>query len=199
MKILNQKYNRHSKTFEIVEDGVFVIEKTSNTNNEYKVHFEDIGTEEFVLNKKKDSAITILLLSLLFNAIFSCYIIFREFEIPDKYLLLILNACLVPFYIVIGIYWSEFKNESIKVLKSKNPINFFYREKERKEVNDFITLIKESKKQFFINQYYKVDNLIPIDVQKHRIHWLYENKYISESDAKFILDELESKRIIEGK
>ena len=36
MKILNQKYNRHSKTFEIVEDGVFVIEKTSNTNNEYK-------------------------------------------------------------------------------------------------------------------------------------------------------------------
>ena len=199
MKILNQKYNRHSKTFEIVEDGVFVIEKTSNTNNEYKVHFEDIGTEEFILNKKKDSAITILLLSLLFNAIFSCYIIFREFEIPDKYLLLILNACLVPFYIVIGIYWSEFKNESIKVLKSKNPINFFYREKERKEVNDFITLIKESKKQFFINQYYKVDNLIPIDVQKHRIHWLYENKYISESDAKFILDELESKRIIEGK
>ena len=199
MKILNQKYNRHSKTFEIVEDGVFVIEKTSNTNNEYKVHFEDIGTEEFILNKKKDSAITILLLSLLFNAIFSCYIIFQEFEIPDKYLLLILNACLVPFYIVIVIYWSEFKNESIKVLKSKNPINFFYREKERKEVNDFITLIKESKKQFFINQYYKVDNLIPIDVQKHRIHWLYENKYISESDAKFILDELESKRIIEGK
>jgi uncharacterized membrane protein YkgB len=107
-----------------------------------------------------------------------CYIIFQEFEIPDKYLLLILNACLIPFYIVIGIYWSEFKNESIKVLKSKNPINFFYREKERKEVNDFITLIKESKKQFFINQYYKVDNLIPIDVQKHRIHWLYENKYI---------------------
>ena len=67
MKILNQKYNRHSKTFEIVEDGVFVIEKTSNTNNEYKVHFEDIGTEEFILNKKKDSAITILLLSLLFR------------------------------------------------------------------------------------------------------------------------------------
>ena len=118
MKILNQKYNRHSKTFEIVEDGVFVIEKTSNTNNEYKVHFEDIGTEEFILNKKKDSAITILLLSLLFNAIFSCYIIFQEFEIPDKYLLLILNACLVPFYIVIGIYWSEFKNESIKVWRN---------------------------------------------------------------------------------
>lgn len=198
MKALHQKYNRFSKSFEILEDGVMVKDKSPSFNNEYKVHFEDIGTEELILNKKKDSAITILLLSLLFNAIFACYIIFQDYEIPHKYLILILNACLIPFYIVIGIYWSEFKNESIKVLKSKNPINFFYREKDRKEVNDFINLIKESKKQFFIKQYYKVDNLIPVEVQKHRIHWLYESKYISESDAKFILGELESKRIIEG-
>ena len=198
MKILNQKYNRHSKSFEILEDGVLVKEKSPSTSSEYKVHFEDIGTEEFILDKNKDFTITILLLSLFFNAILASYIIFQEFEIPDKYILLVLNACLIPFYVVIGIYRSEFKNESIKVLKSKNPISFFYREKERKEVDYFVALIKESKKQFFISQYYKVDNLIPIEVQKHRIHWLYENKYISESDAKFILSELESKRIIEG-
>lgn len=66
------------------------------------------------------------------------------------------------------------------------------------EVNSFITKIKESKKDFYLKTYYKVDNLIPAHVQISRIHWLYENKYINESDAKFILDEIDSKRIIEG-
>lgn len=31
-----------------------------------------------------------------------------------------------------------------------------------------------------------------------RIHWLYESKYINESDVKFIINEIENKRIIEG-
>ena len=56
----------------------------------------------------------------------------------------------------------------------------------------------EAKKDYFVKEYFKVDNLLPVDVQKGRIQWLYENKYVSEKDAKFILEELETKRIIGG-
>jgi hypothetical protein len=75
MKILNQKYNRHSKSFEILEDGVWLI---ISTNSEYKVHFEDIGTEEFILDKKRfyyNNSFTFFL-----QCNFGCYIIFQEFR-----------------------------------------------------------------------------------------------------------------------
>ena len=66
---IESKNNRHKNQFELLEDGVFVIEKTSNTNNEYKVHLEDIGIENSTLNKTKD--LRTILCFLLFNAIFS--------------------------------------------------------------------------------------------------------------------------------
>lgn len=66
------------------------------------------------------------------------------------------------------------------------------------EVDLFIAEIKESKKNYFLKIYYKVDHLIPVHIQMSRIHWLYENRYITGSDAKFIIEQLESKRIIEG-
>jgi hypothetical protein len=59
-----------------------------------------------------------------------------------------------------------------------------------------IAEIKKCKRDYYLKEYYKVDNLIPIPTQIARIHWLYESKYISESDAQFIIDELETRRII---
>ncbi|WP_294249362.1 hypothetical protein [uncultured Chryseobacterium sp.] len=103
-----------------------------------------------------------------------------------------------PTLIVTAIGNNEFRKENSKSLAASKPLFFSYRKKEMVEVDAFIGNIKESKKQFFLNEYYKVDHLIPVHTQISRIHWLYEMKYISESDAKFIIDELESKRIIEG-
>ena len=33
--------------------------------------------------------------------------------------------------------------------------------------------------------FYKIDDLLPLDTQKFRIQWLYENKYISEEDNRY--------------
>ena len=74
----------------------------------------------------------------------------------------------------------------------------FYRKKDEKNVDDFISKIYEAKKNFLVKQYYKIDDLLPLDTQKFRIQWLYENKYISEKETKFILEEIETQRIIKA-
>ncbi|MFY1046423.1 hypothetical protein [Chryseobacterium sp. GP-SGM7] len=105
---------------------------------------------------------------------------------------------MIPVLIIVGLCNQEFRKESSKSLTASKPIVFFYTKKDIEEVDVFISKIKESKKDYYLKNYYKVDNLIPVHVQIGRIQWLYENRYINESDAQFIINELESKRIIEG-
>lgn len=198
MNNLNQKFNRNTKYFEILENGVLIKDKTPKQNQEYTVAFNNITDEEFTVNRTKDTVLIVLILSLLFNAIFLNIVIQETYEIPLKFSLLVFFVLLIPFLSLIIFFGNEFKKDNFKILKASQPINFFYGKKDKNAVDEFIKKIKEAKKDYFIKEYFKVDNLLPVDVQKGRIHWLYENKYISEKDAKFILEELETKRIIDG-
>lgn len=198
MNNLKQKNNRNSKYFEILENGIFVKDKTSKQNQEYIVLFNEITDEQFIINRTKDVILIVLMLSLLLNAIFLNILIQESFEIPFKYGILVFFVLLIPFLILIAFFGNEFKKENLKILKASKPINFFYEKKDKESVDKFLKEIKEAKKQFYIKEYFKIDNLLPFEVQKQRIHWLYENKYITEKDAKFILEELETKRIING-
>lgn len=121
---------------------------------------------------------------------------YYNFSYPNG--LFVFIACIIPALVTIGFCNNEFKNEASKHLSAKRSLKFHYNKDDKEKVDLFISNIKESKKDFYLKEYYKVDNLIPTQVQIARIHWLYECKYITESDAKFILDELNSKRIIEG-
>ena len=198
MKTLTQKNGRNSKYFEIQDNGVFVKDNFMNDAYEFKIHFEDIYEEETVSRKSKDFVLIILAISMLFNGIFLSIIIndYYNFSYPNG--LFVFIACIIPALVTIGFCNNEFKNEASKHLSAKRSLKFHYNKDDKEKVDLFISNIKESKKDFYLKEYYKVDNLIPTQVQIARIHWLYECKYITESDAKFILDELNSKRIIEG-
>ena len=169
-----------------------------NDAYEFKIHFEDIYEEETVSRKSKDF---VLIFFFVFNAVqryFLSIIIndYYNFSYPNG--LFVFIACIIPALVTIGFCNNEFKNEASKHLSAKRSLKFHYNKDDKEKVDLFISNIKESKKDFYLKEYYKVDNLIPTQVQIARIHWLYECKYITESDAKFILDELNSKRIIEG-
>ncbi|SMO65321.1 hypothetical protein SAMN06265171_10488 [Chryseobacterium rhizoplanae] len=112
--------------------------------------------------------------------------------------MIVFVIALFPSLIVTGLCNSEFKAMSSKGLAAAKPINFSYSKKEMEDVDAFIAEIKKCRKDYYLKEYYRVDNLIPIQTQIARIHWLYENKFISESDAQFIIDELETQRIIKG-
>ena len=198
MNSLEQKFNRHTKYFEILENGVLIKDKTAKQNQEYTVTFNNITEEEFIINRTKDIVIVTLILSLLFNAIFLNIVIQETYEIPLKFGFLVFFVLLIPFLSLVIFFGNEFKKDNFKILKASQPINFFYSKKEMNAVDVFIKKIMEAKKDYFVKEYFKVDNLLPVDVQKGRIQWLYENKYVSEKDAKFILEELETKRIIGG-
>jgi hypothetical protein len=198
MNTLAQKDGRNSKYFEIQEDGVFVKNNFAKEINEYKVYFQDIQYDETVFRKKKDPVLIGIVISMIFNSILFTIVIKESYELSYSLGMIVFVIALIPSLIVTALCNNEFKRENSKSLTASKPLVFSYAKKEMKEVDDFISNIKESKKQFFLKAYYKVDNLIPVHVQISRIHWLYESNYINESDAKFIIDELESKRIIEG-
>lgn len=198
MYTLTQKSGRNSKYFEIQEDGVFIKDNFAKEVQEYKVHFNDLQDEETVFRKNKDFVLVLMAVSVLFNGIFLTILINEHYNFSESKGMIVFGIMMIPVFIVTGLCNSEFRKEASKSLTAKRPIAFFYRKKEMKEVDLFITKIRESKKNHYLREYYKVDNLIPTHVQISRIHWLYESKYINESDAKFIINEIESKRIIEG-
>lgn len=198
MKTLTQKNGRNKSYFEIQEDGVLIKNGFIKELHEYKVHFADIYDDETVFRKKKDWVLVLIAISMTFNSILLTIVINQSYHLSGSSGMIVFGLAMLPTLIVGGMCNNEFRSESSKSLAAAKPINFSYSKKEKEEVDVFIAEIKKSKKDYYLKEYYKVDNLIPIQTQIARIHWLYESKYITESDAQFILDELETQRIIRG-
>lgn len=198
MNSLKQKNGRNAKYFEILEDGILVKNNFTREVQEYKVHFTEIQDDETVFRKSKDLILLGIAVSVVFNGIFLNIIINESFNLSGSLGIFVFALVMIPTLVVVGLCNNELRKENSKSLVATKPIVFFYTKKDVVGVDSFISKIRESKKNYYLKNYYKVDNLIPVHVQIGRIHWLYENKYISESDAQFIINELESKRIIEG-
>jgi hypothetical protein len=198
MDTLTQKDGRNSKYFEIQEDGVFVRNNFAKEINEYKVYFGDINSDETVFRKSKDLVLIAITIIVLFNSILLTIVIneYYHFDYPAG--MGVFGIAIIPSLIVTTLCNNEFRRENVKNLGASRPLAFLYRKKDTQEVDLFISKIKESKKAYFMKEYYKVDNIIPFDIQLARIHWLYEMKYISESDANFIIEEIDTRRIIKG-
>lgn len=112
--------------------------------------------------------------------------------------MIVFGIAIIPSLLVTALCNNEFKKDNSKSLASAKPLIFSYGKKQMAEVDSFISKIKECKKNYYLKTYYKVDNLIPSYIQISRIHWLYENQYITESDATFIIAEINSRKIIDG-
>ena len=138
MNNLKQKFNRHTKYFEILENGVLIKDKTAKQNQEYTVTFNNITEEEFIINRTKDIVIITLILSLLFNAIFLNIVIQETYEIPLKFGFLVFFVLLIPFLSLVIFFGNEFKKDNFKILKASQPINFFYSKKEMNAVDVFM-------------------------------------------------------------
>ncbi|MGG7549425.1 hypothetical protein ACQ7CX_02290 [Chryseobacterium arthrosphaerae] len=198
MKILAQKNGRNSSYFEIKEDGVFVKNSFTKELHEYKVHFEDIYDDETVFRKSKDWVLLAIAISAVFNSILLTIVINESYKLSTSSGMIVFVLAMIPSLMITALCNNEFKVASSKSLAAAKPIIFSYFKKEMEEVDSFIAEIRKCKRDYYLKEYYKVDNLIPIPTQIARIHWLYESKYISESDAQFIIDELETRRIIKG-
>ncbi|SHE38119.1 hypothetical protein [Chryseobacterium takakiae] len=198
MNILNQKDGRNKKYFEIQEDGVFVRTLFAKELNEYKVHFNDIQNDESVFRKSKDPILIGIVVSVILNSILLTIFINDNYNLSFSAGMIVFGIAIIPSLLVTALCNNEFKKDNSKSLAATKPLIFSYSNKQMTEVDSFISKIKECKKNYYLKTYYKVDNLIPPHIQISRIHWLYENQYITESDATFIIAEINSKKIIDG-
>lgn len=198
MNSLEQKDGRNKKYFEIQEDGVFVRTLFAKELNEYKIHFNDIQLDETVFRKSKDPVLIGIVISVILNSILLTIFINDNYNLSYSVGMIVFVVTMIPSLVITAICNNEFKRENAKSLVASKPLIFSYSKKQMADVDSFISKIKESRKDYYLKTYYKVDNLIPSQVQISRIHWLYENQYITESDAKFIIDQINTKRIIEG-
>jgi hypothetical protein len=198
MNILNQKDGRNKKYFEIQEDGVFVRTLFAKELNEYKVHFNDIQNDESVFRKSKDPILIGIVVSVILNSILLTIFINDNYNLSFSAGMIVFGIAIIPSLLVTALCNNEFKKDNSKSLAATKPLIFSYSKKQMTEVDSFISKIKECKKNYYLKTYYKVDNLIPPHIQISRIHWLYENQYITESDATFIIAEINSKKIIDG-
>lgn len=198
MNILNQKDGRNKKYFEIQEDGVFVRTLFAKELNEYKVHFNDIQNDESVFRKSKDPILIGIVVSVILNSILLTIFINDNYNLSFSAGMIVFGIAIIPSLVVTALCNNEFKKDNSKSLAAAKPLIFSYGKEQMTEVDSFISKIKECKKNYYLKTYYKVDNLIPSHIQISRIHWLYENQYITESDATFIIAEINNRKIIDG-
>lgn len=196
MNTLFQKIKRDKRYFQIVEDGVFVDFETAKNNQKYKVLFTEIKPEVIRDKNSADVVVVMLVFSLLLNVILCMASLENLFELSMSGGKIVLMILLLLFSIAIVFFKDRLIVSDIKFIPGEKPLQFLYTKEQSVEVDQFIDAIFKARKQFYVNKYYKIDNILPYSTQKNNIVWLYQNAYITESEAKFILNELETQRII---
>lgn len=201
MQQLIQKVRREKQSFTIVEEGLEVEINHSIDKESYLINFDEILTNEFVMVKAADWMVLLFVFSSVFNAILLNVIIMEFSDISAAhgiYVFLGLLGVLAIIFISLKEHFTRVNIKILEVNNSKKPLAFFYTLKTKDEVDAFITTIQQAKREYFRKKYFKVDPIISFFTQKERFVWLYEKQYITEKEYWFILEALETQRVIAG-
>lgn len=196
MNTLHQKIKRDKRCFQIVEDGVLVDFETAKNNQKYKVLFTEIRPEVVRDKNSPDVVVVMLIFSLLLNVIFCMASLENIFDLSMSGGKIVLTVLLLLFSVAFIFFKDRLLVSDIKIIPAEKPLQFLYSKKHRLEVDIFIDEIFKARQRFFVGRYYKIDNILPFSTQKNNIVWLYQNEYITEGEAKSILNDLETQRII---
>lgn len=196
MSSLFQKIRRDQRFFQIVEDGVLVDLVAAFQQSKYKVHFNDMRPEVIRQRNAADTLVVLLLFSLLMNIILCLASLENLFELTLSAGKIVLVVLLSLFALAFVLLKERLVVSDVKTIVANKPLQFLYGHQHQAEVDRFIEEIFEARKQYFVKKLYKVDNILPYSTQRKNIIWLYQNQFITESDARFILKEIETQRII---
>lgn len=196
---LRQKKNQETRSYEIIEGGVKVEFKKAANFQSYVVKFENIGFEEVIVKHKPEALSAGLYVSVLINMVLVIAIIIQFFKEE------LLRSPMFPTILTSGVLggmsvWavSLFKTQYDKYLKGAESLVFFYGDKEKKEVDDFISVLKEGQRKYIRNKYMIIDDLLPVENQKEIFLWLYQMKFISRDELEMLLENLNNIRITKG-
>ena len=198
MKTLSQKIRNNKRIFTIQEDGVLVDINNLGNIQKYKVNYDEIRKDEYVHIQSAHALVWLFIISGLFNVILFTALLTETFGWLNSYGQWVLFGGLFIFSLVVVAFKEHFQRVDLKSLDANKALSFVYTKKQRKAVDDFILQIKKAQEQYFKDKYFKIDPVIPIDIQKTRLLWLYDNQYINESEYRVVMEELEQRWLANG-
>lgn len=172
MDILTQKYGLNTKKFEILDNGVKIIDKWLWKYFECVVAFEDISNKEIVTADKRGGLLVgsvVLLIVTIILFIIQLYYPTEDWSVILFWLGLSM-ICLVGFFL---------NKKDFRIIQGLNNSNiiFFNNNPDKKILGDFIKEIFEKRKNFFLKKY--VNNSFEHDEKLRALNLLYERDVIN--------------------
>lgn len=184
---LRIKFNNQNQFFQIQENGVFVDYNTVNHKLSFLVLFEEIEENFVIQNGPIDVKTNRLYTSIFLNIYLVFYIIILSNDAPNNAKWIFFFLCFIPFIFLLVKNTQKYDE---KHLNSKKLLYFIYTNKNSQDVDNFISSIYLKQKEYFRKKYFKLDPIIPFQIQFERYLWLYEKNIINENEYIIILEDL---------
>lgn len=199
MKEIYQKRGQEIRSYKIIDDGLEAEIQINGELQAFNIQFEEIDFIQIISNKKVYQLELGLFISIVFNLLFILILV-------SDWLIKITENEIIPSTIAFGVIavltpWSItlFKTKKELILKGTQNLFFFYNQEEIEKVNDFVKSLKYEQKEYIRKKYMLIDELIPHETQEQTFYWLYNKKFITRSELEIMLDNLDNRRLIEGK
>lgn len=185
---LNIKFKSQWQNFEIIENGLLVELNTSKHILKYDISFEDINKSWYIENGSIDSKTIRLYTSLFLNVFLVLCLITLLQNGPPLAFKMLSVLLLLPFLFMLKKNTETYKEKHIKSTKH---LYFIYTKKNEIEVDNFIALIYKKQQEYFKRLYFKIDPVLPYNIQYERYLRLYSNNYINDNEFEIVKEDLD--------
>ncbi len=195
---LAQYDGRNYRIFELLKDSMIVEYKQEGEYSKWEISYNDVGFEKMLTSKKPSGLAVGLLISATLNIFLVLFLLLENID-SFRNSPTMVSGVSAGMLAGLGAWiYQTFKNEKIKYISGVKHLAFFYRNKEMSLVDKFIERIKGRKEAYFRRNFMKIDELLPVDMQKQQFLWYYQNGQITNEEYEEILAELDALRIIKG-
>lgn len=194
MKTLEQRSWLGFKKFTIEQDGLRLECKQDNKFLNTLVEYEQIGKKEVIVNEKGNLYGIIAFVSVFFNVMILLGIVSDRIENTGIF------SGITGGVIAAFSFWGYhlFRLSEEKFIEGPYSISFFYSNKKRVEVDQFIKELQSCKTNYLRNKFMKIDRHTSAEQLKAQFIWLKQGEYISDIELNSLMEELANRRIIAG-
>ncbi len=196
MKTYKQKKWNQFRNFEILDEGVKYEYKIEEGYYAQTLKFETIGFDEQISDKKPSPVMLGLVLSIIFNIILFFLAYGNKFI--DMNAPMSPSAFLIIAIVPLIIFKTSLKRQHLKFIVGNKNLCFWYDNKYKADVDNFIAEIKNAKRDYMRNKYLVLNDYVDTYVFKNTLNWLRSDKFIDDNEYNEWLKKLEDRKIIRG-
>lgn len=185
---LEIKFNNQNQSFEILEEEIRVNLNTAKHKLKYNIQLDDIKNNWYIENGSLDQTSIRLYTSLFLNAFLILCLVASVNNAPSIAIKILCSLLILPFIFMI-LKTKEIYEE--KHIGSSKLFYFIYTKKNAIEIDNFIELVYKKQIEFYRKKYFKIDPVLPYNIQYEQYIWLYSNKYINENEYEVIKEDLD--------